>query len=444
MSDAAEAVLLELLDTPEGRRAPYPRYHRLRELSPVHRSPSLGMWFLTRYADCSAALRDPRFGKDYARQMESRFGPGWREHPSLVRGERMLINLDGSDHSRLRKLVVKAFTRRTIDALRPRIERAVNELLDPFAEAGGGDILGALAFPMPVTVIGELLGVPEADRPPFRKWVVDLTATFEMKPTAEQMAAADEATQQVRRYFDELIEEKRRRPDDALLSRLVHLEADGERLSQDELGNMASLIFNAGFETTTNLIGNGLLGLLRHPDQMALLRERPELIPTLPDELLRYDGTAQMAIRDAHADVEIGGASIPAGSTVFVVLGAANHDPSEFPNPDAIDACRGRFRPLSFGGGAHFCLGASLARAEIEITFRNLLERFEAIELRGEPRFRDRLTLRGLETLEVAVRSGPRRDLRTAAPAEETVAVTERATGAAEVPVTHVRPTRDA
>jgi cytochrome P450 len=447
MSDAAEAVLLELLTTPEGRRDPYPRYHRLRELAPVHRSPNLGLWFLTRYEDCSAALRDPRIGKDYPRQMQLRFGPKWREHPALLRGERSLLNLDGADHSRLRKLVVKAFTRRTVEALRPRIEQAVNALLDPFAEAGGGDILDALAFPMPITVIGDLLGVPEADRPPFRRWVADLTAVLETRPTDAQLAAADEATLAISGYFDDLVEEKRRRPDGALLSRLVHLDADGDRFSRDELSNMASLVFNAGFETTTNLIGNSLLGLLRQGDQLALLRERPELIPALPDELLRFDGTAQMTARDTHAEVEIGGTKIPAGATVFAILGAANHDPAEFPDPDRIDVTRGRFHPLSFGGGAHFCLGASLAKAEIEITFRSLLERFESIELVGEPRFRDRLTLRGLESLEVAVRSGTRRDVRPAAPAERvTVPVTQtvaESPGAREIPVEQVRPSQD-
>lgn len=444
-SGSAEEVALELFGTSEGRRDPYPRYHRLRELEPVHHNRELGMWYLTRYEDCAAMLRDPRFGKNYPQQMESMFGPGWREHPSLARGESSMLNLEGAEHSRLRRMVVQNFSRRSIDCMRDVIERFVNDALDPFAEAGGGDLLATLAFPMPVRVIGELLGVPEEDRPQFRGWVLDLTAVFEMQVSDEQLAAADAAQLQIRDYFDQLIEEKRRRPDEKLLSRLVHLEVDGDRLSQDELATMALLVFAAGFETTTNLIGNSMLGLLRHPDQMKLLREQPELYATLPDELLRYDGTAQMVVRHTHDAVEFGDVTIPADETVFAIIGSANHDPAEFPDPDGIDVARGRFRPLSFGGGAHFCLGASLAKAEIEISIRTLLERFESIELCGTPpRFRDRLTLRGLESLELEVRSAARRTARPArlepAP-EQPLAAARTPRREAEAPVGHVRPT---
>ncbi len=406
----ADTVFTKLFLTPEGRANPYPLYHQLRQTRPVHRT-TLGMWVLSRYDDCWAAMRDPRLGKDYAQQIEQRFGPDWRRHPSLTAGEHSMLNTSGPGHTRLRKLVTKSFTPRMIETLKPVIERVVNQLLDPVAEAGRGNVLEAVGFPLPVTIIGEMLGVPEADRPPFRGLVRDLVAIFEMQPTAAQMALADAAQLTIRDYFLKLIAEKRRQPADDLLSRLATAEVGGDRLSDDELVTLASLLFAAGFETTTNLFGNGLLALLRQPDQLALLRRDASLFANLPDEFLRHDGTAQLVNRVTEASVEVGGVTIPAGEQVFALLGAGNRDPARYPNPDQLDVTRTGIQPLTFGGGVHFCLGAALARAEIEITFRTLLERFDHIELTGdEPRFLDRLTLRGLNGLNVACRtsSSPR------------------------------------
>ena len=427
LADRAEEIISELFLTPEGRSDPYPRYHRLREIAPVHYSPGLESWFVSRYDDVAAIVRDPRFGKDYPRQMEIKFGASWRSHSSLARGEDSMLNRNGPEHSRLRSLVIKSFTRRAIEGLRPAIEGIMNDLLDPFSEKGGGDLMAEVAFPMPVTIIGELLGVPKQDREQFRAWVVDLVATFEMRVDPEDLRKADIANDQIRAYFADLIALKRKTPDDALLSRLVNAEGDGDRLTDDELSAMALLIFAAGFETTTNLVGNGLFGLLHQPDQIQTLRDRPELLPLLPDELLRFDGTAQLVVRDTLDDVEVGGVNIPKNQTVFGMLGAANHDPAEFDNPDRIDVTRGRFRPMSFGGGAHFCLGASLAKAEIEIAFRTLLERFDVIEFDGEtPCFRDRLTLRGLQALPLVVKpAAKRRDLSVASIAHPAVTPVE-------------------
>jgi len=414
--DAAESVVNQLFFTPEGRANPYPLYHRLRETRPVHRT-KLGLWLLSRYDDCWAAMRDPRLGKDYAPQIEQRFGPDWRTHPSLTAGEHSMLNTTGPEHTRLRKLVTKSFTPRMIENLKPSIERVVNQLLDPVADAGGGNVLEAVGFPLPVTIIGEMLGVPEADRPQFRGLVGDLVAIFEMQPTAEQLAAADVAQLTIKSYFLELIAEKRKRAGEDLLSALAQAESDGDRLSDDELVTMASLLFGAGFETTTNLFGNGLLGLLRHPDQLARLRTDPSLFANLPDEFLRYDGTVQLVNRVTEAAIDIGGTTIPAGEQVFTLLGAGNHDPARYPHPDQLDVTRTDIEPLSFGGGVHFCLGAALARAEIGITFKNLLARFETIELSGEaPRFQDRLTLRGLAALHITCRSAAPRRSPAAAP----------------------------
>jgi len=410
MPNDAEAVFSKLFFTPDGRANPYPLYHRLRQVAPVHRT-KMGMWLLSRYDDCWAALRDPRLGKDYAPQIEQRFGPDWRKHLSLTAGEHSMLNTTGPEHTRLRKLVTKSFTPRMIENLKPAIEAVVNQLLDPVADAGGGNVLETVGFPLPVTIIGEMLGVPDVDRQQFRDRVRDLVAIFEMQPDDEQMAAADSAQLFIREYFLKLIAEKRRSRGDDLLSALVHADAGGDRLSDDELVTLASLLFGAGFETTTNLFGNGLLALLRNPDQLALLRRDAALCANLPDEFLRYDGTAQLANRVTEASVDVGGVTIPAGEQVFALLGAGNHDPARFPNPDVLDVTRSDIQPLTFGGGVHFCLGAALARAEIEITFRTLLQRFDHIELSGdEPRFQDRLTLRGLTALNVACRasSGPR------------------------------------
>ena len=404
-ASSADAIFTQLFLTAEGRANPYPLYHQLREAEPVHRS-TLGMWVLSRYDDCWAALRDPRLGKSYAAQIEQRFGPDWRRHPSLTAGEHSMLNTTGPEHTRLRKLVTRSFTPRMIDNLTPVIERVVHQLLDPVAEAGGGNILELVGFPLPVTIIGEMLGVPETDRPQFRELVRALVAIFEMQPSDAEMAAADAAQLAIRGYFLDLIAAKRRQPGADLLSALATADAGGERLSDDELVVLASLLFAAGFETTTNLFGNGLLALLRHPDQLALLRDDPALCANLPDELLRYDGTAQLANRTTEASVEVGGVTIPAGEQVFALLGAGNHDPARYRDPDRLDVTRTEVQPLTFGGGVHFCLGAALARAEIEITFRTLLQRFGHIELTAEPRFADRLTLRGLAALDVACRPG--------------------------------------
>ncbi|HXQ21632.1 MAG TPA: cytochrome P450 [Candidatus Acidoferrales bacterium] len=413
----AEAVFTQLFLTPEGRANPYPLYHQLRQTAPVHRT-KLGMWVLSRYDDCWAAMRDPRLGKDYAPQIEQRFGPDWRKHPSLTAGERSMLNTSGPEHTRLRKLVTKSFTPRMIENLKPIIERVVNQLLDPVADAGGGNVLEAVGFPLPVTIIGEMLGVPEIDRAQFRDLVRDLVVILEMQPTPDQLVSADAAQVTIETYFLKLIEEKRRRPGEDLLSALVQAGGAGDRLSDDELVALAALLFEAGFETTTNLFGNGLLALLRHPDQLALLRRDATLFANLPDEFLRYDGTAQLVNRVTEASVEVGGVTIPAGEQVFALLGAGNHDPARFPNPDQLDVTRTDIQPLTFGGGVHFCLGAALARAEIEITFRTLLQRFDHIELSGaEPCFQDRLTLRGLTALNVACRasSSPRANVAAAA-----------------------------
>jgi cytochrome P450 len=403
--EQAEAVTYELFRTPEGRSDPYPRYHRLRALAPIHRSETVRGWVLTRYDDCNAVLRDPRFIRGYAVSLDQR-RPEWRQRLALARGERSMLNMDGPGHTRLRKLVARAFTPRSMERLRPRIEAMVDTHLDRLADAGGGDLMTELAFPLPVQVIGELLGVPEDDRPPFREIVRRFTAVLELGSNPGDLDDADAAVAEMDTYFTGLIAEVRANPRDDLLSALVAVDDAGDRLSDDELRSLASLIFIAGFETTTNLIGNGILALLRHPDELELLRKDADLFVNLPDELLRYDGTVQLTARITAQPVEIDGIVLGANEPVFPVLGAANRDPARYDHPDRLDVTRTDIRPLAFGGGIHFCVGAALARLETEIVFRKLIGRFGDIELGGLAPVRDRLTLRGPGVVPLVVGNG--------------------------------------
>jgi cytochrome P450 len=398
---AADAVFLTLVSDAAVRRDPYPTLHEIRRLAPVLRS-SFGSWILTRYDDCFAVLRDPRCGKNWEGLMRQAGIDDWRDHVSLGYGERSLLFANPPQHTRLRRLVAKAFTPRTVERLKPRMAETIDRLLDPIAEAKGGDLLDLLAFPLPVTVIGELLGVPDSDRAPFRDAVRLNTRTLEMNMTREDVEAADVAAQWMVDYFTDLLADKRRRPADDMLSAMALAEEGGDRLTDEEIIQMSLLLFGAGFETTTNLIGNGAFHLMEHPDQLRLLREDASLLPNAVEELARYDGSILLSGRSAFEDIEVAGVRIPAGAGVVTLLGAANRDPAKFDEPDRLDVKRPGVEPLSFGSGIHFCLGASLARAEACLVFAQLLARFPVLELAEEPRFRDQFVFRGLESLRVS------------------------------------------
>jgi cytochrome P450 len=393
-----DAIATQLFRTPEGRRDPFPLYHRLRTLAPVRRSGSVGAWVLTGYDDCRSALRDPRLQKRYEQAMDARSST-WRSRPGQVWRTRTLLELDGAAHARVRRQVSSLFTPRAVESLRPAVEAIVDELLDGMAASGGGDLMDQLAFPLPVRVIGELLGVPPDDVPPFRERVLALTAIFEIGVPPEQRAAADAALAECQRYFSGLIGRKRDRPADDLISRLVtgaDAASPADRLDDDELNTLAIVLFMAGFETTTNLIGSGVLALLEHPGQMSLLREHPERCTSLVDELLRHCGTVQIVNRYATEPVTFGEITVPAGDVIFLMIGAANRDPARYADPDRLDLTRADVHPLSFGAGVHFCLGAALARLEIDVAFRRIAARFDVMELEdGTLRQRDRLSLRG-------------------------------------------------
>jgi cytochrome P450 len=397
-----DALLMELVATPEGRADPYPRYAALRELAPVHRS-AFGFVALTRYDDCQQLLRHSAVGKDLSGAAHSLgLSDEQQAEQARFRNDRSnMLTTDPPDHTRLRGLVSRAFTSRTVDGLRPSIVTLVDDLLDGFGD-GEVDIMNALAFPLPVTVIGEMLGVPAEDRSRLRPLVRTVSAVLELVVTPEALAAATKADYALEHYFADLVAERRARPRDDMLTQLIEAEDKGDQLSEGELISTAILLFAAGFETTTHLIGNGLLALLRNPDQLARLRADRTLVRPAVEELLRYDSPVQMAVRTAYDDLSFGDHRVDAGSIVLALLGAANRDPARFSDPERLDVGRSEGSPISFGGGIHFCLGAALARLEGQIVLDRLLDRFRTWELvDDEPTYRDSLTLRGLVDLRV-------------------------------------------
>jgi len=379
---------------------PYPMYHRLRTEDPVHHSP-LGFWVLTRYDDVVAALRDPRLAKEaIAAFVAARVGA-----PIPALGLSML-DRDPPDHTRLRGLVSKAFTPRVVEGLRPRIQQVVDGLLDDVAAARSMDLIEQFAYPIPVVVICEMLGVPVADHERFKGWSLDLARgldTILLPPDSEVGRRSVAARHGLADYFRELIAERRRTPRGDMLSTLIAAEEAGDKLSENELLATCILLLIAGHETTVNLIGNGTLALLRHPDQLQRLRQEPGLIGSAVEELLRYDGPVQRTARIPSEDVTIGGRTIGKGEMVMPFVGAADRDPVQFPEPDRLDIGRADNRHIAFGWGIHFCLGAPLARIEGQIAIETLVRRLPKLTLATErPEYRQSLTLRGLASLPVA------------------------------------------
>jgi len=394
---------------PENRPDPYPIYDFIREREPVHHAPD-GSWVLTRYDHSAALLRDPRFSTNPARLTE---GPDPASMgPIRQVGSSLMMFLDPPDHTRLRSLVSQAFTPRMVEALRPRIQLLVDELLDAVVESGEMDVLADLAYPLPTVVICEMLGVPPEDREKFKGWSADASRLLDGYLDKAAMDKGMVAGMYLFQYFTDLVDDRRRQPHDDLLSALLAAEAGGERLTHAELLSTATLLFVAGFETTMNLVGNGTLALLRNPDQMTRMRRDPTLIRTGVEELLRYDGPVHVTARIATEDLEIDGYSIREGEQVVAMLGAANRDPAQFPDPHRLDVARTPNRHLAFGGGPHFCLGASLARLEAQLAFETMLRRLPDLELHTEaPTYRDHFVIRGVTELKVGF--SPERARRT-------------------------------
>jgi hypothetical protein len=381
---------------------PYPFYRRLRETAPVFKTPQ-GLWLLTRHDDVAFALRDKRLGKDFVGNLERRYGDLARmNEPAVANLGRTMLVLDPPDHTRLRGLVTKAFTARRVADMRPRIRGLVDAQLDRVIDKGGMDVMRDLAHRLPVIVICDMLGIPEEHRAPFLAGSNVSGRILEPVPMSrEELDQANRNIQMANVYFNQLCDLRRREPKDDLTTELVRAEEAGDKLSAEELQANIGLLFGAGHETTTNLIGNGLLALHRQRDQWERIKADPSLIPNAIEELLRYDSSVQITGRVTHADVDIGGVNLGPHENVIALLGAANRDPAQYPDPDRLDVGRQNVRPLSFGGGIHYCLGAQLARLEAELVFTALVERLPNIELpeKDTPAWRRSFTLRGLSKL---------------------------------------------
>jgi cytochrome P450 len=405
MASAQTAGSIDLF-APEFRADPYPAYRTLRAHTPVL-SVADGTWLLTSYAHCHSVLRDPLWSADVRNrgQHATRLGARGRGTPLEGLLGQLMVFRDPPDHTRLRGLVQKVFTPRRIEELRPRVECIVDELLSAAVRGGRMDVMAEFAFPLPVVVIAELLGVPPADRERFGGWAADLAYVFEPLLDRRRWVRAIRAGRAFRAYLLELVDQRRASPGEDVLSALVEAELEGDQLSEDELITNCALILIAGHETTMNLIGNGLLALDRHPSELSRLREDLSLAPQAVEEFLRYDSPVQLTLRTALEDRHIGGSVIERGQTVLLMLGAANRDPKRFDDPDSLILDRPDNRHLAFGGGPHYCLGNALARMEAEVAFAALLARLPSLNVdETELVYRDSVALRGVQQLHVTFR----------------------------------------
>ncbi|MGJ0153879.1 cytochrome P450 [Streptomyces sp. CH8.1] len=385
---------------------PYPAYRELREQGRAIWWEATGQWLVPHYADVSALLRDRRLGRTYLHRFSheefGREAPPPEHEPFHVLNGNGLLDLEDPAHARVRRLVAKAFTPRTVERLVPAVQRMAGELVGRLLADGGGDLLVTVAEPLPVAVIAELLGVPEADRALLRPWSADICGMFELRPDEETARRAVRASIDFSAYLRELISERRARPGEDLISGLIAAHDEEGRLSEQEMISTCVLLLNAGHEATVNTTVNGWWALLRNPDQLAALRagRDPEKLSTAVDELMRYDTPLQMFERWVLDDIRVGDTEIPRGAEVALLFGSANRDPARFDDPDALDLVRADNPHLTFGAGIHYCLGAPLARRELEASFGALLaDGIPPLRLVEEPRWRDGYVIRGLERL---------------------------------------------
>jgi cytochrome P450 len=391
---------------PEALSNPYRMYKLLREQNPVHWNDLFEAWVFARFEDVDAILMHPNFSADRSKaetrfaemikQQQEQFGP-FSEAPTM-------LTSDPPEHTRLRRLVSKAFTPRAIENLRPRIREIIDELLGGIGDRAEFDLVDEIAYPLPVIVIAELLGVPSTDRADFKRWSDDVVATLggPFVPP-DVIDRARKSIEELVAYMSTRIAERRENPRDDLISGLIAAEDGGQVLSEMEIFSTTILLLIAGNETTTNLIGNAMYSLLTNPDQLELLRSEPALMSSAIEELLRFNGPVQATGRVAKEDIEIGGTTVKRGQIAFALLGSANHDAAKFPDPERLDLRRNPTEHMAFGDGIHFCLGAPLARAEAQITFEELLNRFPKIELAGEPTWGGTFIIRGAKKLPLRV-----------------------------------------
>ncbi|WP_347058889.1 cytochrome P450 [Blastococcus sp. HT6-30] len=382
---------------------PYPAFARARAQAPVQWHEDLGLWLAFTHAEANAVLRDRRLGRIWADKE-----PGDRFESFNLIHRNAILEMEPPNHTRLRRLITSAFARGHVERLRPWVEELAGRLAGELVERSGGsepvDLLTGMAEQLPVAVIAELLGVPEADRPLLRPWSNAIVKMYEYDRTRQREDDAERAADEFVAYLRELAADRRQQPGEDLVSHLVSVrDADGDKLTEDELVTTCILLLNAGHEATVNVTGNGMLALLRHPDQLARLRADRSLLPAALEELMRFDPPLQLFERTATADVEIGGVTVAEGQKIAALLGAANHDPAVFAEPEILDVTRTDNPHIAFGAGIHFCIGAPLARVELQATFGALLDRTSALELGGEPVRRPEFVIRGLETLPVVL-----------------------------------------
>ncbi|MEU9284906.1 cytochrome P450 [Streptomyces sp. NPDC048275] len=392
---------------PEFVANPYPAYAELRERGRVVHYEPTDQWLVPHHADVSALLRDRRLGRTYQHRFThedfGRTAPPAEHEPFHVLNDHGMLDLEPPDHTRIRRLVSKAFTPRTVEQLKPYVHGLANELVAGLVEAGGGDLLTDVAEPLPVAVIAEMLGIPESDRAQLRPWSADICGMYELSPSQETAAKAVRASVEFTEYLQELIAARRKEPGDDLISGLITVYDEGDRLTEQEMISTCVLLLNAGHEATVNATVNGWWALFRNPDQLSALRADHSLIPSAVEELMRYDTPLQLFERWVLDEIEIDGTVIPRGAEIAMLFGSANHDPEVFENPGQLDLTRKENPHISFSAGIHYCIGAPLARIELAASMAALLDRAPTLRPTAEPERKPNFVIRGLGGLSVEI-----------------------------------------
>ncbi|WP_411150387.1 cytochrome P450 [Streptomyces sp. A30] len=384
---------------------PYPAYAELRERGRVQYFEPTGQWLVSHHADVSALLRDRRLGRTYQHRFThedfGRTAPPAAHEPFHTLNDHGMLDLEPPDHTRIRRLVSKAFTPRTVEQLKPYVTRLAGELVDGLVRQGGGDLLTDVAEPLPVAVIAEMLGIPESDRAPLRPWSADICGMYELNPSEDVAARAVRASVEFSDYLLQLIADRRKEPGEDLISGLIAAHDEGDRLTEQEMISTCVLLLNAGHEATVNATVNGWYALFRNPGQLAALRADHSLVASAIEELMRYDTPLQLFERWVLDDIEVDGTTIPRGAEIAMLFGSANHDPEVFRNPEQLDLAREDNPHISFSAGIHYCIGAPLARIELAASMTALLEKAPTLGLAAEPRRKPNFVIRGLEGLAV-------------------------------------------
>ncbi|MFF1279986.1 cytochrome P450 [Streptomyces sp. NPDC058299] len=386
---------------------PYPAYAQLRARGRVIRYEPTDQWLVPHHADVSALLRDRRLGRTYRHRFSheefGRSAPPPEHEPFHTLNDHGMLDLEPPDHTRIRRLVSKAFTPRTVERLKPYVHRLADDLVAGLVREGGGDLLTDVAEPLPVAVIAEMLGIPEADRAQLRPWSAAICGMYELNPPGETAARAVRASVEFSDYLRALIAARREKPGDDLVSGLIAAHDEGDRLTEQEMISTAVLLLNAGHEATVNATVNGWWALFRNPGRLAALRADHGLVPAAVEELLRYDTPLQLFERWVLDDIEIGGTTIPRGSEIALLFGSANHDPAVFADPGRLDLTRGDNPHISFSAGIHYCIGAPLARIELAASLSALLRQAPTLALAAEPERKPGFVIRGLRGLSVEI-----------------------------------------